>query len=365
MSIYLISSIYIFCFFLIFLDFTNTLSMKLKKTVFDIVCVIIVLISSGKTEITSYDTKNYISYFNEISCLSELKYTLWGFEPGFVFLNGIIKSLGLEFHYLFFIISCISLSMYRQVIFSYSRYIFLSLFTYISCFFFLNEMIIIRFGLASAFVLYNIKYLTEKKYMKAFFCILIATSFHYTSIVGLIPIFVLRKKYLNSIFFVTLLFSLITLFFIIVNPFRLVIYLSSFANQNISDLLSRLIRYKDIESSAGFKKIVIYIFPFVMIIIGYFNRQREKDLTYRIFYVIYIYYLVSFFFMLTFNQVASLARLNSLFLPITIISYSYVLDSHKKQVYFKYLYVLFFILLNSYIFMRHIFFNSGGSINLV
>lgn len=365
MSVILILFIFLLSFSFLSLDFSTKLSRSLKEKIFTFFCLLLIVLSSLKSGNTSFDTNNYITYYDNITSFGDFEYQWWGFEPGYVLVNLIIKNLGLSHSFLFFTISLISILCFRKIILCYSKYIFLSLFTYITTFYFLNEIIIIRFGLASALILLNFHFLIQRKTTSAIVCVLVASSFHATALVGIVPVLLAKNDKLNKMLVLTFFLSLLSIVFFIFNPFKILETISSQMGGNIEVFLSRLLKYKSRESVASIKKIILYIGPFFLIYITYYNSSTGNNNKSRIYYLISLYYLISFFLMLTLNQVESMSRFNSVLLPVTVISYTSILESPYEKKYNKYLFLFMFIVIDCYIFVRHIFLNSGGSINLI
>ena len=355
--------------FLSLIEFSNIkFSRKFKEKIFDLFFFILILVSASKTNGTSFDTNNYVNYFINAAPINSFNFLWYGWEPGYVLLNSLIKTFSNNYHIFFFVLTTIVLLLYRSIIFRYSNHIFLSLFTYVSCFFFLNEIVIIRFGLASAIVFYNIKNIIEGNKKKALLTVLIAMMFHYTSIVTIIPIILYKKENQENLLHIyTYIFLLMSVLFLLIPPLTIVAYLASFANDNLGNLLWRLLRYQGMESEGSLKRIIIY-FPFLFLLILYFKnslfQNRFSENNQQIVFTEILYLFSAIFFMITCRQVASLARLNAIFLPIIILSGENILQPCYKKDPFKYFYFLWIFLFNTYIFFRAIFFNSGGSINL-
>ncbi|MBR1638757.1 MAG: EpsG family protein [Treponema sp.] len=356
-------------FFLSLMEFVNMkFSRKFKKIIFDLFFLVLILVSALKTNETSFDTNNYVNHFINADPINNFSFLWYGWEPGFVLLNSLIKTFSNNYHVFFFVLTSIVLYLYRSIIFRYSNHIFLSLFTYVSCYFFLNEIVIIRFGLASAIVFYNIKNIVEGNKKKALLTVLLATMFHYTSIVTIIPVLLYRKENQKNLLHIyACIFLFMSVIFLLMPPLTMVAHLASVVNENLGNILWRVLRYQGFESSGSLKRIIIY-FPFLLLLIIYFKNSFFQSCfsenKQQVVFVEILYLFSAIFFMITCRQVASLARLNAIFLPIIILSGENILQPCYKKDPFKYFYFLWIYLFNTYIFFRAIFFNSGGSINL-
>lgn len=364
MSVYLILFIFFSSLSLVSLDFMPKVGCKLKFLIFDLFILLLIVVSASKTPLTSWDTNNYYTYFVAAPLLQNYSFVWWGFEPGYALLNTVIKTLGFSHNVLFFIMSAFSLCLYRITILKYSRYIFLSLFVYVSCFYFLNEMIVIRYGLASAILFYNIGNVIDGKRLKSLLCLCLALAFHYTSIVGLVPILLWKDKNQDYYFILTLVAFVFVCFFLVFPPLKLIIDLSEFLPQSIGDIVSRVTRYEELENSSGYKRAIMYLPVIILIFPAFLNAFKNRKKT-KLVSIIFLHLLLAFFFMITFSEIASFARLNQIFLGGNILGFGLTVQEYKKDYRFLPLCLLYVIVLCSYIFVRHVFFNSGGSINLI
>lgn len=369
MSVKLILSIYFFSFFLALLDFSNVkLAERLKKGIFDFCCLILILVSMSKSAATSFDTNNYVNYFiNDAGSITNFHFLWYGWEPGYVLLNSFVKTFTSNYHIFFGILTSIVLLLYRAIIFRYSKHIFLSLFTYVACFYFLNEIIILRFGLASAIVFFNVHNIVQGKLKKATLIVILATMFHYTALVALIPVLLYRRTVSKKWCTICIIwFVFFSMFFLIIPPISLIAQIAGVVNSNFADILQRLLRYQSIESEAGLKRVVLYLPFLILLVLNFFNffvyvTKEQRD----ILFIQILYLLTSVFLMITCRQVASMARLNAIFLPINIVAGENTLHPTRQRDPLKEFYLFWVFILNTYIFFRSVFFNSGGHIEFL
>ena len=170
MPVIAVFAIYLISLFCIGLDYANEkiIGIKLKRQIFDLLCLILIIFSALKPSDFCFDIEWYCRLFKETAPIYSYRYIFGEYEPAFCYLNSIIKTFTSNYHLLFFILSFISIYMYRAIIMEFAEKKFLALFVYISCFYFLNEMIVLRFGIASAIIFLNIKNLKSgnlKKYL--------------------------------------------------------------------------------------------------------------------------------------------------------------------------------------------------------
>lgn len=354
MSAFTVFFIYSISFLLIFLDFSKV-NLKYKEYLFNIFCVILIFISSAKTELTSYDTNNYINLFNSAQLAAGYSF-LNGYEPGYYFFNAIIRSLGFNYHVFFFVLSSIVIFIYRFLILKTCKNIFTALFVYISCFYFLNEIIILRHGIATAFIMLEMYFLATEKKKKAFVCFIIAISMHFASFVGIIPLFMKINKRSLQMFFIFIPLAFLVNDVILINIFRVIV--SILNNDTLNGILIKIQNYLNSEDSAGVKRVVLYIPYFIFVYIT--NKKGYSYLKNRFYLASSVFFVLALYFMLIFNSIASFARLNQILLASTIFLSSDVTEICKKKNYYSIVY-LSFIALNFYFFVRQNLFNSSGN----
>ena len=140
--------------------------------------------------------------------------------------------------------------------------------------------------------------------------------------------------------------------------------MSEFLPQSIGDIVSRVTRYEELENSSGYKRAIMYLPVIILIFPAFLNAFKNRKKT-KLVSIIFLHLLLAFFFMITFSEIASFARLNQIFLGGNILGFGLTVQEYKKDYRFLPLCLLYVIVLCSYIFVRHVFFNSGGSINLI
>lgn len=354
MSAFTVFSIYSVSFLFVLLDFSKV-NIKCKEHLFNIFCVVLIFVAATKTEVTSYDTNNYINLFNSAQLTTGYSF-LNGYEPGYYFLNVIVRSFGFSYHVFFFITSSIVIIVYRFIILKTCKNIFTALFVYISCFYFLNEIIILRHGIATSFIMLEMYFLAKEKRKRAFICFIIAVSMHFASFVGIIPLFIKVSKRSLQIFFIFLPLAFLVNDVVLINIFNAIV--SMFNNDTLNGILGKIQNHLKYEQGAGIKRVVLYLPYLIFVYItnkrGYSYLKNRFHLTSSLFFVLAIY------FMLIFNSFASFSRLNQILLASTIFLSSAVTEICKKKKYYFIVYLLF-IALNLYFFARQNLFNSSGN----
>lgn len=354
MSAKIVLLIFFTSFLLVFLDFTK-IQRNIKNYIFDLFCFVLILFAASKTADTCYDTKNYVTLYESVSTLDQFIPYISGYEPGWELLCIFFNMLGFDYHVYFFFLSAIVILIYRFVILRKCNNIFIALFTYVSCFYFLNEIIVLRHGLASSLIFLEIYFLSENKRKRAFLCVCFAFFFHSVGILGLI-LFLIKNKNISYKSFLLIPLALIFNDWIFVQFLKI---LNTILISNaLSMVLIKIETYLQNESPAGsIKTIVIYSVPFVMTFLMLLNQKNKNPYLKEC----SLCMILSAFFMLAFSSAASFSRMHQLFLTGNIAMSSFYLDEYKKKKD-EFLIIPIFMMINSYIFLRQNFMNSGGNI---
>lgn len=156
------------------------------------------------------DSKNYIEFFNIV----KFDKSLQEFEIGWGILNIIVKFLFDDYWFLMFVFSIIVCTAYYFSIKQISPYPTCSIFLLLTLGFWGMGGTVMRQGASMAISLCSLKYIFEKKPIKFYLMILLATLFHYSGIMFVIlyPVSKLKidKKYfigLSIIMLLTILFG--------------------------------------------------------------------------------------------------------------------------------------------------------------
>lgn len=355
MSAYILLSIFIISFFLCVLDLKK--EKKNNNFYFWSFIVFLIVISSIKDEYTSFDTANYIDSFNRAKSFSDFfSIETFRYEPGYTFLEFLIKDIFDDYSILFFIISFVSLTLLGNIIQKYSPYPFISLFIYISLFYFKRDIITIRYGISCVFMLAGIMSFIDKERIKSYIWIILSFLFHYTALSGLF-FFLIYYFFKNRIHTLEIIIIYAFPFAILgITILSIIIKVQSYLPPFFQYAISKGIAYLGEEDSGGFKQVLLYIpFCFIIHYIKLLKSNRINGL--------YITLLFAIFMMIELNQVATFSRVNQMYLTSIIILVPLVLKQikHKKNFLLLYSYT---IILSMYMFVRMSFFNSGGFINV-
>ena len=346
---------YLLSFICLPLDFKKERKSKISFLLYCSILILLIYIASVKDESTCPDTVNYINSFLSARDLSDFfSIKTFYFEPGYVFWESLIAGLGLNYHFLFTSIAFVSVSIYGYLFWKYSPYPFLSLFIFVSVAYITQIVVIIRYGLSTAIMLYALLQYINKHNQKFLFFAIIATLFHYTALTFLIFIpfyFVKNKNKLIGF----LLFLGIPLYCVNITILDLVYYINDFLPPYFQFALSKGLQYVDKQEEAGIKQLFLYL-PALF----YLFKVRLRSSQYE---EMLFVFLLSLFMMIEFSQAADLARINKMYLSIIYLLYPFGLKLlNKKYASVFYLYIILYCL---YMLVRISFFNSGLHINVV
>ena len=265
-------SIYLLIFIFIYFFLTSIIFNKKPKVIFILSGVILILCATFRSSYINMDTDTYINYYNTVPSFKYLfQYNNYYFEKGYVFLNMLISSLGLNYRFFLLIIATISLSFVLVTIYRYATYPFLILFIYFTNFYFLNELLIMRTGIAFSIIFFALKYLKDNK-KKYILFVIIASLFHRIALIALLPIIFMKLNIIGKKKFI--LISIIAAFFLgrieiitfIINNFKSVLPLK---------ILYYFINYEYTESS--YRRLFLFL-PIFLYFLKNFNKYKNNNL---------------------------------------------------------------------------------------
>lgn len=118
------------------------------------------------------------------------KYKNYGFERGYDLLMYITKIFSENYQAIFVITSLIIVGLIFLSIKRNSSNFYLSIFLFVSMYFYFNSFNVVRQFIAISLICYSLKYVEEKKPINFILLILLATTFHKTSIITLLLYFI-------------------------------------------------------------------------------------------------------------------------------------------------------------------------------
>ncbi|REA62500.1 hypothetical protein DSL64_09635 [Dyadobacter luteus] len=159
------------------------LQKDLKLVIYIIVCILLVFTAStryGDPDYTNYLKKYYKvpDWGNESVILSpQIR-----MEPGYMFLSGLSRTIGLKFQAFIAIIAFSSITSCLVFFRRYTPYYFLAVLIYFSHVFILRDMLQIRAGLSIAIAMFALPYIEKRNLARTAMILGFAAMFHFVGL---------------------------------------------------------------------------------------------------------------------------------------------------------------------------------------
>lgn len=140
---------------------------------------------------TGTDWDAYVNYFNYNYTLSDF---LAKHEFGYAFINFIVKDYIGSYTFLLGLLGLIIYFCIGNTIYKLSKYPYISLLTWFSGFTF-GYILFVRQHVAIAILFYSIRYITKRDLKKFLICLLLAVSFHASSIIFIFSYLIYPLKF--------------------------------------------------------------------------------------------------------------------------------------------------------------------------
>lgn len=181
-------------------------SERIKKVLYFMACVTLILVSALRDLSVGADTMGYCRRFALIR-----KYVTWealsygNWEKGYVFLNKIIGVFFSDERALIVILSFVILVPFFKWLYEESSFPMMALLIFVSMGFWYSSMYIYRQYCAMAILTFAYKYVKEKKLLPTVLLVLLAMLFHRTAVAFLfIYIMYIVKIQVNALFLITM-----------------------------------------------------------------------------------------------------------------------------------------------------------------
>ncbi|MGU8826011.1 EpsG family protein [Clostridium perfringens] len=198
---------------LLILCYNKVLNIKTNKKKEDRLSIIIfiaLLIVSAFRDMVGTDFLAYKSYIENIKLYS-INNSLY--EKGYYLLNNLVFRISDNSQYIFVFVSFIILYLIHKTLKRYSISYTLSMFLFVTLYFYYNSFNIIRQYISIAIVFFSIKYLINRNLKKFLICIFIATMFHMTALL-ILPFYWIVNKRFNSIVYLSVIILTILISFL-------------------------------------------------------------------------------------------------------------------------------------------------------
>lgn len=214
-------------------------------------------------------------YFARYSIINSFDWTAlqsfheaWAFEYGFLVINKLLGFISENPYFLLISAGTFILFSFRYAIRKYSMNPFLSYYFFVVLVFFATSMNIMRLFIAMSICIYSIKYINEKKIYKFLLLVILASTFHFSSIIFMISYLI---NYFKLSRYNLIVFSVSMVVLYIVKGLFLVKLIGAFSSVYAE-------RYaQDITSGSGLG-MLLFLIGTISIALIYRNMYISNDL---------------------------------------------------------------------------------------
>jgi len=234
---------------------------KLKMTNIFVSFVFLFLFVILSYRTVGTDVPAYKIYFDSINFYS-LDYSLY--EKGYFLLNKIIRMFTNDFQYVLIFSSIITLFPIFFTIKKYSINPALSLFYFVSLYFYFNSFNLIRQYIVVSWLFFSIKFIFERKLFPFILIVSCASFFHITALFFIPFYWIVRMKFSS---FSYLVISIISLIFTFITPFLIRV---------ISKIIPKFNYYENYNIQGASANFTI-ILTILIFLLGYYVKNNVKS----------------------------------------------------------------------------------------
>lgn len=211
----------------------------------------------------------------------ELNINLLGIEPGFLYFNYLINLITNNRYAYFFIISLVIFILHFKTLKKYNILVYLAIFIYFTKLYLMSFVYLRQFlGMGIAWL--SIPYIIKRKFILFLMIILLATSFHYSALIFIIPYLVKNIKLTKYQLFILFILSILFGFF----------YFFSYTSEHLGTLVEnrKLIGYsKKSDTINYFYLIEGIVISSLLIIYNKYFYNNHKNLLFFNLAVLYVF----------------------------------------------------------------------------
>jgi hypothetical protein len=321
---------------------------NLNNYLIPIIAVVLTLLAGFRAIGVSQDDFNYAYMFDSV-----YYYEDWfrsRNELMAVVIPVTLKNFGIySYATVFLTFSALGVSLKLTAIKKYSTNFYFSLLFYYSYFFFLHEMTQIRAGVAIGILMFTITDIYKRNIYKFIGKVLIASTFHISSLIFL-PMYFLNSKKINVKVYLSVL--IITFFIGVTRAVNVFTIIPGFSSMN-----QKLTAYQTLNSifdEVNLLNSTNIFYLLVLTVLLIFHNQLSQVSKYAIInFKIFFFAVTSLFF---FSSVPPLAwRISELFSVFIIFNVAYLIELIRpKYAISLFLIIIIFMLFNMNLFKQHI-----------
>jgi hypothetical protein len=288
-----------FIIFLFFVPFVFLYEYKFDnnvKLIFTSISCCLLVFLSGLRGSVDGDYESYLDIYQKVT----LHYNEYSsiVEPGYIVINQIAFNIGLGFNFVIF--SMAFFTIFPKIVFFHniSPNFALSVLIFFCTSFFIFDFTQIRQALSIGIFMYSLKFIIDKNIYMYFFFIILATLFHYSSIILLPGYFLFNKTFNNKLLYLLVFFcSVISLLQIKINLFDMFIDNAELTD-NVSGKLN-IYQQSELYSFISIKQI-LFGFLFIHIKNSSFLKNKYLNLLVNL-------YVFGIFVATALNQISEIA----------------------------------------------------------
>ncbi len=338
-----------------FFDYSR--NKPIKKILSLFVILLLVIFTGTRTE-TGNDWGNYLYFFEHLD-IGENFYSLSlisKFEPGYTFLNLVVKYIGGSLNEVFLFASFITIGIISISIRKYTQFWFIPILLYLRYSYLQTNMMFVRQGIAVAIFVYALQFIQKREKWKYFSLILIASLFHISALM-LLPLYYLYGFKFNTRKYIILL--IVSIISVQLNLINLIVHLIPFEfikGPVLGYLQSEVWNRPSAVSFSTIERLFIVILGLI-----YFNKLNAIHKYFALFYNVYFLGVLLYF--VFFNSYVFAERFSIYFnvLAMFLLVYYFELFKDKKQ---KIIYHMLLISFVSFFFLKTIYSNEQGNVYL-
>lgn len=154
----------------------------LRNKKISFITISLMALMAGLRFYTGYDFLSYKDFFQQTDKFWDVFNGSVDAESGYLFLNYLFSSVGLNFYFFILFFSILSISLLGYFLYRYTPYPSLFLMYYYARFFLVRDMGQIRSALACIILLYAIPFMIKRKLIPFLLIVFLASLFHVTAL---------------------------------------------------------------------------------------------------------------------------------------------------------------------------------------
>lgn len=293
----------------------------------------IIILMMGTAGLAYAISPDWLAYWNAFEGTAQTDFgnldyiiTMFDMEPGYIYLNKIVSTVGLGYASFTLLIAVIALTLKGKMFYKYSPYAFMTLMMYFIPTYLFEEHVHVRQGLANAIMLCSIPYIIERKLFKFLLVFALAFMFHKAVAAFILAYWIANIKFNNTLIVVMVAASVVAN---VVGLSSMIDGLVQFLPFGVAETYNDYAN--ELSTEGGMLGNIVKVITVAIILL--FNKQvSEKDELFGYFRNIYIFGVIIYFF---FGNGIFAARLPGFFTVYIIFVVPRIIYALRDNVSFK------------------------------